>query len=50
MKDNTMALFIAVGALIVGVANMGFHQGHDNPTASSFFSSNSHIKDAGNPW
>lgn len=45
-----MALFIAVGALIVGVANMAFQQGQDNPKAKSFFSSNSQIKDPGNPW
>lgn len=38
-----MALFIAVSALIVGVANMAFQQGQANPDAKSFFSSNSHI-------
>lgn len=38
-----MALFIAVTALIVGVANMGFQQGQANPDAESFFSSNAHI-------
>jgi hypothetical protein len=37
-----MALFIAVAALIVGVANMGFNQGQENP-GKSFFSSSSHI-------
>ncbi|MCK1279497.1 hypothetical protein IVB46_30180 [Bradyrhizobium sp. 61] len=40
-----MVLFIAVAALIVGVANMGFHQGQANPDAKSFFSSGAHIQD-----
>jgi len=38
-----MALFIAVSALIVGVANMSFQQGQANPDAKSFFQSNAHI-------
>lgn len=38
-----MAFFIAVAALIVGVANMGFQQKQANPAAKSFFSSNAHI-------
>ncbi|MBR0988117.1 MULTISPECIES: hypothetical protein [Bradyrhizobium] len=37
-----MALFIAVTALIVGVANMGFQQGQANP-GKNFFSSDNHI-------
>lgn len=40
-----MAIFIAVVALIVGVANMGFQQGQDNPGVNSFFESNSHISE-----
>lgn len=39
-----MAIFIAVVALIVGTANMGFQQGKDNPDAKSFFESNSRLK------
>ncbi|MET4607628.1 hypothetical protein ABIB90_007132 [Bradyrhizobium sp. JR4.1] len=42
-----MPLFVAVAALIVGVANMGFQQGQANPDAQSFFSSNSHIVEDG---
>lgn len=34
-----MVAFIAVAALIVGVANMGFEQGQDNPQADNFFES-----------
>jgi hypothetical protein len=42
-EDTRMALFIAVSALIVGVANMSFQQGQANPDAKSFFQSNAHI-------
>jgi hypothetical protein len=34
---------MAVVALVVGVANMGFQQGQANPDAKSFFQSNPHI-------
>jgi len=33
-------LFVAVAAVIVGAANMGFEQGKANPEAKSFFESN----------
>lgn len=36
-----MALFIALAAPIVGVANIGFQQGQANPD-KSFFSSDAH--------
>lgn len=42
-----MVAFIAVVALIVGVANMGFQQGQANPDAKSFFQSGSHIAQDG---
>jgi hypothetical protein len=38
-----MVAFIAVAGLIIGIANMGFQQGQQNPDAKSFFQSNSHI-------
>ncbi|UWU66106.1 hypothetical protein [Bradyrhizobium sp. NC92] len=38
-----MALFIAVAALVLGAANVGFQQGQASPEAKSFFSSSSHI-------
>lgn len=37
-----MVAFIAIAALIVGVANMGFEQGKANPDAGSLFSSDAH--------
>jgi len=37
-----MVAFIAAVALIVGVANMGFNQGQENP-GKSFLQSDSHI-------
>jgi hypothetical protein len=37
-----MVAFIAVAALIVGVANIGFNQDHAN-TGKSFFESSSHV-------
>lgn len=42
-EDSTMGIFVAVDALIVGVANISFQQGQANPDADSSFSSNSRI-------
>jgi hypothetical protein len=41
MRRMEMGLFIAVAALIVGAANMGFNQAKANPEADSFFKSSS---------
>jgi len=38
-----MGIFVAVDALIVGVANISCQQGQANPDADSSFSSNSRI-------
>jgi hypothetical protein len=34
-------LFVAVAAVILGAANMGFEQGKANPQAKNFFESSS---------
>lgn len=35
--------FVAVVAIMIGSANMGFEQGQANPQAKNFFSSVSHV-------
>jgi hypothetical protein len=37
-----MGLLIAVAAIVIGAANMGFNQAKSNPDAGSFFESKSH--------
>jgi hypothetical protein len=46
MEDTDMVVFVLAAALLVGVANMAFHQGQDNPDAKSFFGSKSDITSA----